>query len=641
MELMAPVGSKDAFKAAMMAGADANYLGAKLFGARRLAENFTEAELGTAIRLAHKNGVKAYVTVNTLIKEKELQAVFTYLDYLESIDCDAVIIQDRGLLRVLRENFSLPIHASTQMGIHSVPGVLWAEKNDIQRVILSRELHLNELEEIRNATKLELEVFIHGSLCYSFSGQCLFASSLEGRSGNRGLCTQPCRKQYRLKQNTGFLLSSSDIYGIEALPDLLRIGIDALKIEGRMRSPSYVYLTSKVYKEAIKRAHNGERPLITDREKELLDVVFNRGYGRGYILEKNVMHREYAGSRGLFLADVDFVRDRGLINPNLVKAHDGITLYKRGQKIGGFEIIETENNCESLILQSPFTLPDGRYQVYKTKDREFEAILKKIKEMEFPTESQKRRDTRSLSFETNKRGKTKGELSFYVSSLKSLEKIIPFADRVYFEWNNNFEEASRICSEAGIESVLMLPRLSFNSINVDAENIMICSIDQLEQNCRRIFGHHSMNFFNSFTIPELYQYALSPELSREDIKDIAGHFKGRLEAMVFGRIELMISRDDSLGEGTLVDEKGIGFPVQRDRFGFTHILNSSDLFLLDYLNDLEDMGIDSFGVDLRRREPELSRIVAKAFYERDLTEKATIKKLCRSITARNYLRGVV
>jgi putative protease len=186
----------------------------------------------------------------------------------------------------------------------------------------------------------------------------------------------------------------------------------------------------------------------------------------------------------------------------------------------------------------------------------------------------------------------------------------------------------------------MLPRLNFDPIKTKVENIMICAVDQYEQAYRRIFGHHSMNFFNSFTIPELYQYTLSPELSREDIKDIASHFKGRLEAMVFGRIELMISRDDSLGEGTLVDEKGVRFPVQRDRFGFTHILNSSDLFLLDYLSDLEDMGIDSFGLDLRRREPELSLTVAKAFFERDLTKKAVIKKLCGSITARNYLRGV-
>jgi putative protease len=640
MELMAPVGSKNAFKAAMMAGADAIYLGGELFGARRLAENFTEAELGTAIRLAHKNGIKGYVTVNTLIKEKELQPVFTYLDYLESINCDAVIIQDRGLLKILRENFSLPIHASTQMGIHSVPGVLWAEKNGIQRVILSRELHLNELEEIRKATKLELEVFIHGSLCYSFSGQCLFASSLEGRSGNRGLCTQPCRKRYKLKHNTGFLLSSSDICGIEALPDLLRIGINALKIEGRMRSPLYVYLATKSYKEAIRRANNDKRPLITDREKEFLEVVFNRGYSRGYILEENVMHREYAGSRGLFLADIDFIGGTGVINSDLVRAHDGITLFKNDQKIGGFEIDEIENNGASSILHSPLKLPDGKYQVYKTKDREFGTILESIEEIEFPTEPKTRRNTRNLSLQTRRRGKTRGELSFYVSSLKSLEKIIPFANRVYFEWNNNFEEASRMCDNAGIESVLMLPRLNFNSINVDAENIMICSIDQSEQASKRLYGHHSMNFFNSLTVPELYQYTLSPELSRDDIRDIARHFAGRLEAMVFGRIELMVSRDDSIGEGTLIDEKGIGFPVQRDRFGFTHILNSSDLFLLDYLNDLEDMGINSFGIDLRRREPELSRIVAKTFYERDLAKKVTIKKLCKSITARHYLRGV-
>lgn len=170
MELLAPAGSKEAFKAAILGGADAIYLRGKFFGARGLAENFTDAELKTAVRLAHKHGIKVYVTVNTLIKEGELQSVFSYLDYLESINADAVIVQDRGLLRLIRENFSIPVHASTQMGIHSTEGAIWAEKNGIRRVILARELHVEELEKIRKATKLELEVFIHGALCYSFSG---------------------------------------------------------------------------------------------------------------------------------------------------------------------------------------------------------------------------------------------------------------------------------------------------------------------------------------------------------------------------------------------------------------------------------------------------------------------------------------
>jgi putative protease len=150
-----------------------------------------------------------------------------------------------------------------------------------------------------------------------------------------------------------------------------------------------------------------------------------------------------------------------------------------------------------------------------------------------------------------------------------------------------------------------------------------------------------MNFFNSLTIPNLFQYTLSVELSKDDIEEIACHYSGLIEVMVFGRIELMVSRDPLLREGILIDQKRKRFPVYRDRFGFVHILNSSDLFLLDYLDDLENMGINSFGIDLRRRDPALSELVAKAFYQRDLRQKSVIKKRCNSITARHYLRGVI
>ncbi|MCJ7608540.1 U32 family peptidase, partial [Candidatus Bathyarchaeota archaeon] len=526
-------------------------------------------------------------------------------------------------------------------GIHSPEGAVWAEENGIRRIILARELHLAELEKIRKSTKLELEVFIHGALCYSFSGQCLFSSTIGGRSGNRGICTQPCRKLYTIGKKKGYMLSTADIFGIEAIPELLRIGVNGLKIEGRMRSPLYVYLTSRIYKEAIGRAKNGVSPLITDREKELLDVVFNRGFSGGYLLEDNIMQREYAGSRGLPLGDFDFDGKEGLVRSDQVTPHDGITFFRNNQKIGGFEIGEAEKRNGFSVLYPPFKLAKGRYQLYKTKDHEFETILEKIKAMEFPSEAPKKYPFRKLSFRLNKRAKTRGDLSFYVSSLKSLERIIPYADRVYFEWNNNFGEASKACSQAGIDIVLLLPRLMFGSLEADAESVMINSVDQYEENRnRRLYGHYSMNFFNSLTVPELYQYTVSPELSREDIMSITSHYAGRLEAMVFGKIELMISRDSSLGEGMLIDQKMIGFPVYRDRFALTHILNSSDLFLMDYLDDLEEMGINSFGIDLRRREPSLSEIVAKAFYQRDLSKKAEIKKLCGSITARHYLRGV-
>lgn len=641
MELLAPAGSMAAFKAALLGGADAIYLGGKSFGARRQAANFTDQELNTVVREAHKRGVKIYVTVNTLIKEKEIPSVFSYLNYLESIDVDAVILQDRGLLQLIQDTFSLPVYASTQMNIHSPEGVVWAEKNGIKRVILARELRLKELKKIREATGLELEVFIHGALCYSFSGQCLFSSAVGGRSGNRGLCAQPCRKRYTLGRDKGYLLSTADLFGIEAIPDLLQLGVDGLKIEGRMRSPLYVYLTSKIYSNAIQRAEAGRLPLITPREKELLEVVFNRGFSRGYLTDRDIMHRDYAGSRGRLLGTIEFDGKTLAINADSLSSNDGITLYRQDEKVGGFGIQKVEREQGFMILRPPFKLPKGGYQVYKTKDREFDSIKKQITGMTLPPVSRKIK-IRRFSSKSIHRYPTRGELSFYVSSLKSLEAVTPYADRVYFDWNNQFPDAYAMCDEVGIECVLIHPRLSFDVSFTDAESLMVCSVDQFEAySSRKLYGHYAMNFFNSLTIPSLFQYTLSVELSKDDIEEISHHYAGRMEVMVFGRIELMVSRDPLLGEGLLIDRKRKRFPVYRDRFGFVHILNSSDLFLLDYLDDLENMGINSFGIDLRRRDPVLSELVAKAFYQRDLPQKAVIKKRCNSITARHYLRGVI
>jgi putative protease len=641
MEILAPAGSMTAFKAALLGGADAIYLGGKSFGARRLAANFTDQELNTAVRAAHKQGVKVYVTVNTLIKEEEVPSVFSYLGYLESIAVDAVILQDRGLLQLIQDTFSLPVHASTQMNIHSSEGVVWAEKNGIRRVILARELRLEELEKIREATRLELEVFIHGALCYSFSGQCLFSSVMGGRSGNRGLCAQPCRKRYTLGNTRGCLLSTADLLGIEVIPDLLRLGVDGLKIEGRMRSPLYVYLTSKIYSNAIRRAEDGRSPLITPREKELLEVVFNRGFSRGYLADDDVMQRAYAGSRGRLLGVVDFDGKMMAINADSLGSNDGVTLYRQDEKVGGFGIHKFEREQGLMILHPPFKLPKGEYRVYKTKDHVFDSIQKRITGMTLPPAYGKTKVQR-FSFTPTHRDAMRGDLSFYVSSLKSLEAVTPYADRVYFDWNSRFPDAYDMCDQAGIECVLILPRLSFGVPSSDAESLMVCSIDQFEAySSRKLYGHYAMNFFNSLTVPNLFQYTLSVELSKDDIAAIARHYAGRMEVMVFGRIELMVSQDPLLDEGTLIDRKRKRFPVYRDRFGFVHILNSSDLFLLDYLDDLENMGINSFGIDLRRRDPALSEVVAKAFYQRDLRQKTVIKKRCNSITARHYLRGVI
>jgi putative protease len=263
-----------------------------------------------------------------------------------------------------------------------------------------------------------------------------------------------------------------------------------------------------------------------------------------------------------------------------------------------------------------------------------------IEALNMPTMEGKLR-THLLDIPNRKRGRRKGELSICVSSLKALESVLPYADRICFELNNHFDEALVMCKKRGTECVLMLPPLSFELPDLDAESIMINSVDQFEKYAdRKLYGHYSMNFFNSLTMPKLFQYTLSVELSKEDIREIADHYTGRLETLVFGRIELMVTREPSLNEGMLVDKKRKRFPFYRDQFGYVHILNSSDLFLLDFLDELEEVGIDSFGIDLRRRDRELCETVAKAFYERDLTKKQVIKKKCGSITSGHYLRGV-
>jgi len=634
VELLAPVGSKDMLKAAIIGGADAVYLGGKHFGARRQAENFSDSNLKVAVNLSHQHGVKVYATLNILLKEQELKRAFSHLSFLESINIDAVIVQDRGLLRLIRENFSIPIFASTQMGIHSPEGALWAEKNGVKRIILARELHLAELEKIRNVTQVELEVFIHGAQCYAFSGQCLFSSILGGRSGNRGVCAQPCRKLYICGQEKGYLLSTADIFGVSIIPELLKMGIDGLKIEGRMRSPLYVYLSSKIYSNAIKRAEDGVEILITPKEKEMLEVVFNRGFNKGYLIENNIIHQEYQGSRGLLLGTAIYNGKKFLIKTEHLSLGDGITLYRHNEKIGGFSLKHINKKDGLCILRNPpFRIRKGKYQLYKTKDHEFAFIKKMINTLKFPSVTYKKKPS-TFHFTPKKRSRTSGELSFYITSLKALETVIPYASRIYFEWNNNFHEAQAICGKAGVEFVLMMPRLTFNILNVDVNHLMICSLGQFEKySNRKLFGYYSMNFFNSLTFPELYQYTLSVELSKENINNITSHFLGRLEVMVFGKIELMVSRDPSLKEGILIDRKRKKFPTYRDQFGLIHILNSSDLFLLDYLDEFDKLGINSFGIDLRRRDVKLCKIVAKAFYYRDLNKKATIKRTCKSITA--------
>lgn len=310
-ELLAPAGGMEAFVAAVENGADAVYLGARAFSARGYASNFSEEELEEAIDYAHLRGVKVYVTVNTLLKEEEVENALKLLSWLRQIGTDAIIIQDLGLISLARKYLpDLPLHASTQMTLHNSEGVEFAKKLGIERVVLSRECSLEEIKQMREKTGTEIEVFIHGALCISYSGQCLLSSLIGGRSGNRGFCAQPCRKKYRLycegkpiKTTGSYLLSPKDLNTTSGLGALIKAGIESFKIEGRMKRPEYVAGVVRIYRRLIDRyLENPEGYSVSEEEQEALTQLFNRGFTQGYFFENprwELMSRESPQNRGI------------------------------------------------------------------------------------------------------------------------------------------------------------------------------------------------------------------------------------------------------------------------------------------------------------------------------------------------------
>ncbi|MEG0950889.1 MAG: DUF3656 domain-containing protein [Niameybacter sp.] len=295
VELLAPVGKFENALAAIENGANAIFVGGKVFNARQFADNFDEDELGKIVNYCKLRGVKTHITVNTLIKEEELGALMDYLASLARFGVDAVIVQDLGVAELIKRYFpQIELHASTQMSAHSLEDVLFLKHFGFKRVVLAREMQLTEIKKIKEEVDIEIETFIHGALCYSYSGQCLFSSQIGGRSGNRGRCAQPCRMTYDLledgeeKIQSTYFLSPKDLYTLNFLPELIATGIDSFKMEGRMKSPEYVASVTQVYRKYIDLAQKDPKNYKVEQEDlETLQSIFNRGgFSEGYYFKK-------------------------------------------------------------------------------------------------------------------------------------------------------------------------------------------------------------------------------------------------------------------------------------------------------------------------------------------------------------------
>ena len=349
IELLSPVGDFECLKAAVQSGADCVYFGGSLFNARASANNFNDEELKKAIEYAKIRNVKTNLTLNILIKNEEFSDAITLARKAYEYGIDAIIVQDLGLAKKLIELFpDLPIHASTQMTIHNLDGVLEAEKLGFKRVVLSRELSLDEIKYICDNSNIEIEVFVHGALCICYSGQCLLSSMIGGRSGNRGKCAQPCRLPYELIQTShngysvestnseaieksidkGYLLSPRDLCSLDLLPTLVNLGIKCFKIEGRLKNPEYVSTVTRIYRKYIDLAQSGKPYIIDENDKKDLLQVFNRGgFSTGYLNTQpssRLIYKSKPNNMGIFLGTVsNFNSNKGYIT---LKLQDGLSI---------------------------------------------------------------------------------------------------------------------------------------------------------------------------------------------------------------------------------------------------------------------------------------------------------------------------
>ncbi|MBN2368237.1 U32 family peptidase, partial [Candidatus Woesearchaeota archaeon] len=367
VELLLPAGNIACLRAAVANGADAVYLGMAKFNARQSAKNFDEKNIFSAIKYCHDRNVKVYITFNTLIKNPELDEFFRSMSIAYQAGADAFIIQDKAFIPLIKSNFpKVEIHLSTQaavMNSYSVP-------DNVDRVVLARELTIDEISSI--SKKYRTEVFVHGALCFSYSGLCLFSSITGGRSGNRGRCAQPCRKKY----NNKYILSTMDFCLIEKIPELVEAGVASFKIEGRLRSPLYVGTAARIYRRYIDRYYEGKTGV---EEKDIDDLLlsYNRGFTQGFAFSDKVLGISNPMNRGLFIG---MVRDRKLKLKKPLKKGEGVAIWS-GDVVSGFKVAkifietgETESASvgDTIHLEKQFNDFD---KVFKTSSPDLKVEL--------------------------------------------------------------------------------------------------------------------------------------------------------------------------------------------------------------------------------------------------------------------------
>lgn len=650
-EVLAPAGGPEALRAAVFAGADAVYLGGPAFGARANAKNFSREELAQAVAFCHGRGVRVHVTVNTLLKETELPEALEFVEYLCSLPVDAVLVQDMGLFALLRRRAAeLPLHASTQMSLHTPAGAELLRELGADRVVLARELSLEEIREIHESCPVELESFVHGALCMSVSGQCAFSALLGGRSGNRGLCAQPCRLPFAAPGGTGHDLSLKDLSFVREIGQLKQAGVCSAKIEGRMKRPEYVAAAVS----ACRRAADGEevpQELLSD-----LEAVFSRsGFTQGYL----------TGKRGASMFGVRRKEDvtgatekvfsslRGLYRGEASRVAVSMTLERQGEELSLTVRDEEgrEAQARSPIGQGLSLLPKERciQQLGKTGSTPFRAesffvpeegvpcgvsVLNALRRqaLEELLSLRERREAipyreEALSFASHPR--REGDLPLR-AQFRTVEQLCPQARNcreIVLPLETPVETLKRLREEGYPSIFLDIPRALFGEEKRTVRQMeqhmsagfdkFVCGNLGTVALARKLgaefHGSFSLNIFNTASLECFQELGISTaemsfELTARELAGIGGTLPRGV--MVYGRQALMLVRNCPLANspkgclhcktpGCLTDRKRKQFPVVCRGGKNIEVLNSVPLWLCDLQKELSplDFGVVRFTVE--------------------------------------------
>lgn len=634
MEILSPAGSFEALSAAVNYGADAVYIGGARFSARKNAQNFSDEELLHAVDFCHTRGVKIYVCCNTLMKETELSDAMGFIWYLYAIGVDALIIQDLGLLsRVRQELPDMPVHASTQMTVTNSQGVNLLANLGVKRVVLAREVTKTELASICKHTQAELEYFVHGALCISYSGQCLMSSLLGGRSGNRGGCAQPCRLPYTLLKDgkpatpTQALLCPKDLCLADRVRELEKMGVHSLKIEGRMKSPEYVAMVTQVYKRA---ATVG----ATNEEIEDMLKFFSRGgscygyfdgcsYGKmmdpvsDVKIASSLPVLEKKKKQMPVYISLQAVEGEPLVLSMM--AEDGTTATALGEicETARVRATEKERMAEQLekLGETPFYAKETDIYVSGNVALPIKAlnglrrqVAEELEQMIAESHRRKLPEEISIHAETKVQNKTLELCAEVTTEAQLLATVECGIARVYLP------ESLWHLAHLAKEPILQFAPLFCEGEHgkSDAEIVCVQNLGQIASaKGKTMVCGHRLNVTNSQTAAKLVKLGanrvvLSPELNIKGICAISQKTEVPLEVIGYGRLPLMLMANCVIksnglcggestcgkGEFALLDRKGEKFPVQPTKCGNV-IYNTKPVYMADRMDEVQAMGVDA------------------------------------------------